>query len=143
MSTKIFVNLPVRDLQASMEFFRNLDFSFNQQFTNHEAACMVVSSDIYVMLLTHQKFAQFTPNKIAEAGKVTEVLLCLSCESRTGVDRFMKTALAYGAREVRPAEDHGFMYSRSFADPDGHIWEMMWMDEEAVEAEQPVAVASW
>lgn len=138
MATKIFVNLPVKDLTASMDFFTQLGYSFNKQFSDDTAACMVISEDIYAMLLTHEKFAQFTPKPIADATKSTEVLTCLSCESSSGVDDVMNKALAAGATEARDPQDYGFMYGRSFSDPDGHIWEMMWMDPAAV---QPQAAA--
>lgn len=138
MATKIFVNLPVKDLKASMDFFTRLGYSFNKQFSDDTAACMVISEDIYAMLLTHEKFAQFTPKPIADATRSTEVLTCLSCESRSGVDDVMNKALAAGAAEARDPQDYGFMYGRSFSDLDGHIWEMMWMDPAAVPHPQAV-----
>jgi uncharacterized protein len=131
MSTKIFVNLPVRDLDKSMAFFKALGFSFNPQFTDETAACMVVSDDIYAMLLTHAKFKEFTRKAIADATKTTEVLTALSVGSRAEVDRLVDAALKAGASEAREPMDYGFMYGRSFDDLDGHIWEIIHMDESA------------
>lgn len=142
MATKIFLNLPVRDLKASMNFFQQLGYSFNPQFSDDTAACMVISEDIYAMLLTHQKFAQFTPKPVADATKTTEVLTCLSCDSKEDVNATMDKALAAGATETREPEDYGFMFGRSFTDLDGHIWEMVWMDPAAVQQQsQPAAEA--
>jgi hypothetical protein len=132
MSRKIFVNLPVRDLNKSKDFFGRLGFSFNPQFTDETAACMVVSEDIYAMLLTHEKFKEFTPHPISDAAKATEVLVCLSCESRGQVDEVVAKAVAAGGRTFKPPMDYGFMYGQSFQDLDGHIWEWMWMDPSAV-----------
>lgn len=130
---KIFVNLPVRDLDRSIAFFKALGFVFNPQFTDETAACMVISGDIYAMLLTHEKFATFTPKAVADATKTTEVLTALSVDSRAEVDRLVEAALASGGTEARPAMDHGFMFDRSFNDPDGHIWEIFWMDPSFVQ----------
>ena len=127
MATKIFVNLPVNDLKKSMEFFTKLHFTFNPQFTDETAACMVVSEDIFVMLLTRDKFKTFTPKEICDATKSTEVLVCLSCESRDHVDDMVRKAVAGGTTYNEP-QDHGFMYGHGFQDLDGHIWEVMWMD---------------
>ncbi|MGQ0484768.1 MAG: VOC family protein [Hyphomicrobiales bacterium] len=132
MATKIFVNLPVRDLKKSMDFFTRLGFKFNPQFTDETAACMVISEDIYSMLLTHAKFREFTPKAIADATKATEVLTGLSMDSRAKVDSLVETALKAGATPARDPKDHGFMYERSFNDLDGHIWEIFWMDPGAV-----------
>src|ERR671911_3197338 len=101
MPTKIFVNLPVRDLDRSMEFFKKLGFSFNPQFTDETAACMVISDDTYAMLLTHKKFGEFTKKKIVDATEMTEVLIALSQESRAEVDRFADAALAAGGKAAR------------------------------------------
>lgn len=128
MTTKIFVNLPVNNLDKSVEFFKKLGFSFNPQFTDNTAACMVISDDIYAMLLTHKKFSEFTPKPIADASKTTEVLTSLSLESREKVDILADAAIKAGATENRAPDDYGFMYGRSFNDPDGHIWEIFWMD---------------
>ncbi len=128
MSTKIFVNFPVKDLNKSVSFFTSLGFLFNQQFTDDTAACMIIAEDIYAMLLTHEKFREFTTKPIADAHKTTEVLTCLSFEMKENVDILVDTALEYGATETLPAKDLGFMYNRSFNDLDGHIWEIIWMD---------------
>jgi predicted lactoylglutathione lyase len=132
VSTKIFVNLPVADLEKSMAFFRQLGFSFNPQFTDDTAACMVISDDIYAMLLTHAKFKEFTRKPISDAHQSTEVLTALSFESRAKVDEIAGKALAAGGTEARETFDYGFMYGRSINDLDGHIWEMFWMDPAAV-----------
>ena len=134
MATKIFVNLPVLNLGQSIEFFKGLGYSFNQQFTDDSAACMVISNDIYAMLLTHDKFNEFTNKNIVDAKKNTEVLVCLSAESRNNVDELLDKALAGGASEYREPQDYGFMYGRSFEDLDGHIWEVMWMDPSAIKS---------
>src|SRR5499426_4587381 len=128
MSTKIFVNLPVKDLNKSIEFFTKLGYRFNPQFTDETATCMIVSEDIFVMLLTHDKFKTFTPNKICDATKSTEVLVCLSCESREKVDDLVRKAVAAGGRAPREPQDQGFMYGHGFEDLDGHIWELMFME---------------
>ena len=132
MATKIFVNLPVKNLDKSMAFFERLGFSFNAQFTDETAACMVVSGDIYVMLLTHDKFKLFTPKAIADATKSTEVLVCLSSESRKKVDEMVRKAVAAGGTTYNEPQDHGFMYGHGFQDLDGHIWEILFMEPSAV-----------
>ncbi|HYN45605.1 MAG TPA: VOC family protein [Allosphingosinicella sp.] len=134
MSRLIFVNLPVADLTAARAFYEAIGAVNNPQFTDETAACMVFSEIIHVMLLTHDKFAQFTPKKIADAHATTEVLICISADSREAVDDITEKALAAGGKEPREAQDYGFMYSRSFEDPDGHIWEPMWMDMAAAAA---------
>jgi predicted lactoylglutathione lyase len=132
MSKKIFVNLPVKDLERTMKFFGELGYRFNPQFTDEKAACMVVSDDIYVMLLTEKFFKTFTNKDVADAHKTTEVLVCLNEDSRDAVDTHIEKALKAGGTETREPQDHGFMYGRSYSDPDGHIWEIIWMDEAAV-----------
>jgi predicted lactoylglutathione lyase len=132
MATKIFVNLPVKDLKKSMEFFTKLDFTFNPQFTDETAACMVVSEDIFVMLLTQDKFKTFTPKAICDATKSTEVLVCLSCESRDKVNEIVRKAVATGGTTYNEPQDHGFMYGHGFQDLDGHIWELMYMEPSAI-----------
>lgn len=132
MATKIFVNLPVKDLKQSIAFFTRLGFAFDPQFTDETATCMIVAQDIFVMLLTREKFASFTPNPICDATKSTEVLLCISIDSRAGVDEMVRTAVAAGGKVFRPPQDHGFMYEHAFQDPDGHIWEVMHMDPAAI-----------
>jgi uncharacterized protein len=131
VGTKIFVNLPVKDLNRAKDFFANLGFGFNGQFTDETAACMVVSDEIYVMLLTHDKFKQFTPKEICDATKSSEALICLSCESRAKVDEQVRKAVAAGGTTYAAAKDYGFMYGHGFQDLDGHIWELMWMDPNA------------
>lgn len=131
MKKKIFVNLPVKNLKTSKDFFGKLGYQFNPQFSNDKAACMVVSDDIYVMMLTEKFFGTFTKKAIVNAHESTEVLVCLNAESREAVDAHVEKALQAGATETRKAQDHGFMYGRSYQDPDGHIWEIMWMDETA------------
>lgn len=124
---QIFVNLPVKDLPRSMEFFRRLGFDFNPEYTDETAACMVVSDNIYVMLLTERKFAEFTPNPVCDAAKSTEVIVALSAESREDVDRLVAEAIAAGGSTFREPQDHGFMYFHAFQDLDGHIWEVLAM----------------
>lgn len=133
MATKIFVNLPVKDLNASIAFFTKLGYSFNQQFTDETATCMVISEDIYAMLLTHEKFKMFTPKEICDATKSSEVLIALSCESREQVDELVAKAVAAGGSTYSKPQDHGFMYAHGYQDLDGHIWEVMWMDPSAVQ----------
>lgn len=135
MATKIFVNLPVKDLAVSMEFFSKIGFTFNEQFTDENAACMVVSEDIFVMLLVEPFFQTFTKKEVVDATKATEVLTALSVESREAVDERLAVALEAGAAEAREPQDHDFMYGRSFEDLDGHIWEIFYMDEEKVAQE--------
>ncbi|OWW19613.1 VOC family protein [Noviherbaspirillum denitrificans] len=127
MNKQIFVNLPVKDLERTKAFFGALGYSFNAQFTNDKAACMVVSEEIYVMLLTEPFFQGFTGKAIADAHKVTEVLLCLSCDSRAEVDDLVAKAIAAGGKAPREPQDHGFMYGHGFEDLDGHIWELVHM----------------
>lgn len=127
MSTKIFVNLPVQDLQQSVEFFAALGFNFNPQFTDETATCMIVSDDIFVMLLTREKFASFTPKPVADAHAATEVLVALSLGSREAVDAMVAKAVAAGGSTYNEPQDHGFMYAHGFQDPDGHIWELVFM----------------
>lgn len=129
MPKMIFVNLPVQDLATSTAFYQALGATKNEQFSDHTAACMVLSETIHVMLLTHDKFRQFTPRPVADGRTASEVLLCLSCDSRQEVDSLAERAASSGGRaDPAPKQDHGFMVVRSLEDPDGHIWEMMWMD---------------
>jgi predicted lactoylglutathione lyase len=136
MTTKIFVNLAVKNLPGSIEFFKNLGFTFNPQFTDETAACMVISNDIYAMLLTEKKFQEFTKKEIADATKITEVLTALAVDSKDQVNRIVDTALEAGATEAREPMDYGFMFGRSFNDLDGHIWEIIWMDPSHVKGER-------
>lgn len=132
MSTQIFVNLPVKNLQQSIEFFTQLGFQFNPQFTDETATCMIVSETIFVMLLTYEKFKTFTPNTICDAKKSTEVLVCLSVESREAVDEQVRNAIASGGTTYNEPQEHGFMYAHGFQDLDGHIWELMYMEPSAI-----------
>ena len=136
MATKIFVNLPVKNLNKSVEFFTKLGFSFDKQYTDETATCMVVSEDIFVMLLTEEKFQTFTPKQICDAGKFTEVLLCLSLESRAKVNGMVAKAVAGGGSTYNEPQDHGFMYAHGFQDLDGHIWELIYM--EPTEVKEPL-----
>lgn len=131
MSTQIFVNLPVKNLKQSIKFFTQLGFQFNPQFTDETATCMIVSEDIFVMLLTHEKFKTFTPKSICDATKSTEVLVCLSAESREAVDDRIRKAIAAGGTTYNEPQDHGFMYGQGFQDLDGHIWETIYMEPSA------------
>lgn len=134
MTKMIFVNLPVSDLQRSRGFLEALGAINEPRFTDETAACMTLSESIHVMLLTHAKFSQFTPKPIADANAGTQVLLCLSSDSRESVDSTLERAVAAGGTaDPAPKQDYGVMYGRSVADPDGHIWEIMWMDPAAAE----------
>lgn len=137
MHHQIFVNLPVRDLPRSMAFFKAMGYSFNAQFTNELAAGLELGPQLYAMLLTEPFFKGFTGRPIADAREVTEVLTCLSCESRAEVDALVAKAVAAGGTAPRPPVDHGFMYSHGFEDPDGHIWELVHMDAAAADVMAP------
>jgi len=142
MSKLIFVNLPVTDLARATAFYEAVGATKNEQFCDGTASCMVFSETIYAMLLTHDKFRQFTPKRIADAKTVSEVLICLSADNREAVDAMVnKAKAAGGTADPGPKQDHGFMYGRSFEDPDGHIWEVMWMDVAAATAAQSKAAA--
>ena len=151
MPKLIFINLPVTDLGRATAFYQAIGAEKNEQFSDGTASCMVLSETIHAMLLTHDKFRQFTPKKIADSREATEVLICISADSRKDVDDMVERASATGGRadvddmvgraaaagghaDPGPKQDHGFMYSRSFEDPDGHIWEVVWMDVEAAMA---------
>jgi predicted lactoylglutathione lyase len=127
VARQIFVNLPVKDLTRSVAFFTALGFSFDPRFTNDSATCMIVGENIFVMLLIEPFFQGFIKKDICDARKSTEVLVCLSCESRTEVDELVAKAVAAGGTLPRAPEDHGFMYSHAFEDLDGHIWELVYM----------------
>lgn len=128
MNKQVFINLPVKDLNRSKAFFAALGYTFNPQFTDDNAACMIIAEDsIYAMLLMREFFQTFTEKKIADAHEVTEVLTCLSCESQEEVDTLVAKALAAGGTAPRAAQDHGFMYAHGFEDLDGHIWELAYM----------------
>ena len=128
MNQQIYVNLPVKDLERSKAFFGALGFSFNPQFSDQNAACMIVSDSIYVMLLTEPFFQGFTKKPIADAKKTTEVLICLSCDSRAAVDDMAARAKAAGGAWPNEPKDHGFMYQHGFEDLDGHMWELAYME---------------
>ena len=128
MAAKIFVNLPVKNLNNSVEFFTQLGFTFSPQFTDETATCMIVAEDIYVMLLTEEKFKTFIPKELCDATKSTEVVVCLSCESRAEVDEMVRKAIAAGGTTYNDAQDYGFMYGHGFQDLDGHIWELIFME---------------
>lgn len=127
MSTQIYVNLPVKDLQKSIAFFTKLGFTFNPQFTDENATCMIIGENIFVMLLVEKFFQTFIKKQICDATKSTEVLVCISRESRAAVDEMVKNAVAAGGTIPRAAQDHGFMYGHAFEDLDGHIWELAYM----------------
>ncbi|WP_406173924.1 VOC family protein [Streptomyces sp. NBC_00996] len=129
----IFVNLPVADVDTSKKFFTELGYTINPQFTTDDCACVVISDTIIAMMLSKQRYADFTKKQIADATKTSEVLLCLSAESREKVDELVDDAIAAGGTATGEAQDHGFMYGRAFDDPDGHTWEVMWMDPAAVQ----------
>ncbi|AUX39712.1 extradiol dioxygenase [Sorangium cellulosum] len=130
---KIFVNLSVRDLKKSVEFFSKLGFEFNPQFTDDKATCMIISEEAYVMLLVEPFFKTFMKNEICNTSTHTEALIALSCGSRAEVDEMVNKAIAAGGRHAVDPQDHGFMYSWSFYDLDGHHWEVLWMDPSAVQ----------
>ena len=131
MATQIYVNLPVKNIERTQAFFTSLGFSFNPQFSNDQAICMVVADDIYVMLLVESFFQTFTKKPVADATKGTEVIVCLSCDSRAKVDELVAKAVAAGGRAPNPRQDHGFMYGHGFEDLDGHVWELTYMDPNA------------
>ncbi|MEU8824734.1 VOC family protein [Streptomyces sp. NPDC048636] len=129
----IFVNVATNDLETSKKFFTELGYSINPQFTTDECACVVISETIMVMMLTRKRYQDFTSKEIADSTKTSEVLLCLSAESRAKVDELADKALAAGGSPAGEPQDHGFMYGRSFQDPDGHTWEVAWMDPAAIQ----------
>lgn len=132
MPRQIFVNLPIKNMEKSQAFFRALGFDFNPQFTNEQGACLVIEKDsIYAMLLVEPFFQTFIKKSIADAHKTTEVLICISCDSRADVDAMVKNALGAGGKTHGTPQDHGFMYMHGFEDLDGHLWEVMWMNPDA------------
>lgn len=137
MPTKIFVNLPVKDLNKSVDFFTKLGYKFNAQFTNENATCMIVSEDIFVMLLVEKFFRTFTKKEIADATKSTEAIVCLSADNREEVDNIISKAISAGATTPNEKQDQGFMYGWGFQDLDGHLWEYMYMDPAAINQSQP------
>ena len=132
MAKQIFVNLPVKDLGKTIEFFKKLGFEFNPQFTDENATCMVVNENIFVMLLVEKFFKTFTQKEICDTMKNTEVITALSTESREKVDQMLENVIKAGGKESRKPQDHGWMYGRSFEDLNGHIWEIIYMDEKAL-----------
>ena len=129
MPRNLYVNLPVKELGRAVDFFAALGFAFNPRFTDENAACMIVNDNTSVMLLVEPFFATFTRKPLVDARQATETLLALSVDSRAEVDDFVARALAKGAVEYAEPKDHGFMYQRGIADPDGHQWEVFYMDE--------------
>ncbi|MGM9516149.1 VOC family protein [Roseateles sp. DB2] len=127
MHRQIYVNLPIADMARSRAFFEALGYAFNPQFSNEQGACLVLGENLYAMLLVHPFFQGFIDKRIADARESTEVLVCLSCDSREEVDQLVARAIAAGGRAPRPPQDHGFMYGHSFEDLDGHLWELVHM----------------
>lgn len=136
MATQVFINLGVKDLDKSVEFFTKMGYTFNPQFTDEKATCMVISDTIFVMLLTFPFFQTFTKKEIVDAHKAFEVSVCLSTESKEEVDEMVNKAIAAGATVPNPATDYGFMYQHSFDDLDGHHWEYVWMDPKGAPEQQ-------
>ena len=130
---KLFVNVPVRDLKRSMDFFAALGFTFNPKFTDQNAACMIVSDEAFFMLLVQPFFRGFTRRELCDTSTHTEALFALSCSSRDEVDQLVTKALAAGGTHAMDPQDHGFMYASSFYDLDGHHWEVFWMDPAAAQ----------
>jgi uncharacterized protein len=131
MTRQIYVNLPIKDLKRSVEFFTKLGFTFNPQFTDENATCMIVGENIFVMLLVESFFKTFASKPISDATQSTEVLLAISLDSRAAVDEIVKKALDAGGTAPRKAQDHGFMYQHGFDDLDGHAWEVVYMQPAA------------
>lgn len=132
MFSSIFVNLPIQNLDKSVEFFSDLGFTFNPQFTGEDSTCMIIGENMYAMLLEHEKFSSFIDKPIASRSS-TEALIALACDSKTGVQEMAEKAFRLGARRYSEPIDHGFMFSWGFEDLDGHIWELFWMDPAHVE----------
>jgi predicted lactoylglutathione lyase len=132
MTRQIYVNLPVKDLNKTVEFFTKLGFTFNPQFTDENATCMIIDSNIFVMLLVEKYFGTFTKKAISDTTKDTEVIIALATESREKVDEMLSNVLKAGGSEPREPQDHGWMYGRSFQDINGHLWEVIYMDEKAL-----------
>ena len=131
MATKIFVNLPVKNLGRSMQFFTSVGFSFNPQFTNETSACMVISESNFVMLEEEARFQAAAQKPLSDAVTSTEVIIALDAESRSEVDATVERAIKAGGSDRNNKQDHGFMYARGFQDPDGHLWEILWFDMQA------------
>ena len=141
MARKIFVNVAVEDLDRSVAFFTKLGFEFDPRFTDESATCMIVSDEAYVMLLVQSRFLDFTKKQLVDPTTQTEAILAVSAESREQVDELADTALEAGGSPANDPMDYGFMYGRSFNDPDGHLWEVMWMNPSALEQPQELAAA--
>jgi len=135
MAKQIFINLPVKDLKKTMEFFEKLGFTFNMQFTDDKAACMIIGENIYAMLLLEKFFKTFTNKEIADAKKTTEVLIAIDAESKKSVDEMIKKAVEAGGSTYRNPQDNGWLYGHSFADLDGHQWEVLYIDKEKMPKE--------
>ena len=133
MAKQIFVNLPVADLERAIAFFSALGFTFNAQWTDSSATCMIVGEYIFVMLLNRERFQTFTPKPVADARQTTEVLVCLGLDSRDEVDTLVRKAVAAGGSIYNEAQDHGFMYGHGFQDLDGHLWELVYLVPQAAE----------
>lgn len=134
-ANKIFINLPVKDLQKSINFFTELGFSFNPTFTDESATCMIIGENIFAMLLTEKRFSEFTDRPIADAHKTTEVLIAIDQPSKKAVDQVINKAVKAGGTIYSKPQDHGWMYQHAFADLDGHQWEIAWMDESQIPQE--------
>ena len=132
MARQLFVNLPVSDLAKTVDFFTQLGFTFDANFTDESATCMIINDQAFAMLLVQDRFSEFTSKEICDTTTHTEVLLAVSVDSRRSVDELVSAALDAGGRPANDPQDHGFMYSRSFQDLDSHIWEVLWMDPEGV-----------
>jgi len=132
VATKIFVNLPVKELKKSIGFFTELGFSFNPQFTDENGTCMILGEDSFVMLIVEKFFKTFTEKEICDATKSTEAILALSADSRNKVDEMVNKAIGAGGKTYREPQDQGWMYQRSFQDLDGHLWEIFFMDMSAM-----------
>ena len=135
MHSEIYVNLPVRDLKRSVDFFTKLGYTFHPQFTDENATCMILGPKLYAMLLTEKFFSSFTNKAITDTSKATEVLTCVACTSRAEVDKLVGIARANGAQVPRQAQDHGFMYAHGYEDLDGHTWELIHMTGEPPQAQ--------
>lgn len=131
MATKIFVNLPIKDLNKSIEFFSKLGFTFNEQFTNDSSTCMIIGENIYVMLLEEKRFKDFIKKEIADTSKYTEAIICIDADSPEKVDEIVSKAIQAGGTSPNEKQDHGWMYGHGFEDLDGHLWEIIWMDMNA------------
>ena len=129
MAKQIFINLPVKNLKKSMEFFSKLGFNFNLQFTDDKAACMIIGENIYAMLLLEKFFKTFTNKEICDAKKNTEVLIAIDAESKKAVDELVRKAVEAGGSTYRNSQEQGWMYGHSFADLDVHQWEVLYIDE--------------